>query len=210
VIGNAVGAFASLGAGLADRWGRANLVVGGLLLSGLLIAFAMLAASSKAEYTVVFELVGTVEGAVLVATPALVRDFSPQVGRGVAKAEPTEFTLLIPDVRDRKAADWTLESALPLLSRAARRPVDHLVGGPDPFSAVQEAVREQHFDEIIISTLPKQTSKWLRRDLIHRVNGLGVPVTPIVPRLKSMRETIANSYDVTRNMARGFANDGGF
>ena len=35
VIGNAVGAFASLGAGLADRWGRANLVVGGLLLSGL-------------------------------------------------------------------------------------------------------------------------------------------------------------------------------
>ena len=29
VIGNAVGAFASLGAGLADRWGRANLVVGG-------------------------------------------------------------------------------------------------------------------------------------------------------------------------------------
>jgi hypothetical protein len=31
-----------------------------------------------------------------------------------------------------------------------------------------------------------------------------------VPRLKSMRETIANSYDLTRNMARGFANDGGF
>ena len=28
VVGNAVGAFASLFAGLADRWGRANLVVG--------------------------------------------------------------------------------------------------------------------------------------------------------------------------------------
>jgi len=86
VIGNAVGAFASLGAGLADRWGRANLVVGGLLLSGLLIAFAMPNASSKAQYTAAFALVSMVEGAVLVATPALVRDFSPQVGRAVAMA----------------------------------------------------------------------------------------------------------------------------
>src|SRR5436309_12520894 len=41
VVGNAVGAFASLFAGLADRWGRANLVVGGLLLTGLLVEFAL-------------------------------------------------------------------------------------------------------------------------------------------------------------------------
>lgn len=37
VVGNAVGAFASLLAGLADRWGRANLVVYGLLVTGLLV-----------------------------------------------------------------------------------------------------------------------------------------------------------------------------
>jgi MFS family permease len=86
VIGNAIGAFASLGAGLADRWGRANLVVGGLLITGLLITFALPNASSKAEYTVFFALVSIVEGMALVATPALIRDFSPQVGRGVAMA----------------------------------------------------------------------------------------------------------------------------
>jgi hypothetical protein len=120
-----------------------------------------------------------------------------------AKAQPTEFTLLIPDVRDRKAADWTLDTAIPLLGRAARGPVDHLVGGPDPFTAVQEAVREHHFDEIIISTLAKQTSKWLRRDLIRRVEGLGVPVTAIVPRQKSIRDTIEDSDDVTRGMIIG-------
>jgi hypothetical protein len=139
------------------------------------------------------------------STPRLLNEVARR-----AKAEPTEFTLLIPDVRDRKAADWTLEAALPLLSRAARGPVDHLVGGPDPFTAVQEAVREHRFDEIIISTLAKQTSKWLRRDLIHRVQGLGLPVTPIVPRQKSVRDTIEDSDDVTRNLIGGFGGGGGF
>ena len=50
VIGNAVGAFASLFAGLADRWGRANLVVGGLLITGLIIAFGLPNAPNKAVY----------------------------------------------------------------------------------------------------------------------------------------------------------------
>ena len=84
VIGNAVGAFASLFAGLADRWGRANLVVGGLLITGLIIAFGLPNAGSKTVYTVLFAVLSFVEGIVLVATPALIRDFSPQVGRGVA------------------------------------------------------------------------------------------------------------------------------
>jgi ACS family D-galactonate transporter-like MFS transporter len=84
VIGNAVGAFASLFAGLADRWGRANLVVGGLLITGLLVAVGLPNAGNKTAWTVMFALLSLVEGVVLVATPALIRDFSPQVGRGVA------------------------------------------------------------------------------------------------------------------------------
>jgi MFS family permease len=83
-VGTAFGAFASLVAGLADRWGRANLVVGGLLVTSLLILFGMPNAGSKQTYLVLFALVSIVEGMVLVATPALIRDFSPQVGRGAA------------------------------------------------------------------------------------------------------------------------------
>ena len=82
---NAAGAFASLLAGLSDRFGRANLVVYGLLLVGLAHRCSRCqpsTARSNADRLGV--VVGFVEGIILVATPALIRDFSPQVGRATA------------------------------------------------------------------------------------------------------------------------------
>ncbi|WP_435129663.1 MFS transporter [Actinacidiphila sp. bgisy144] len=84
VVGNAVGAFASLLAGLADRWGRANMVVYGLLAASALVFFGLPHAGGKTAYLLLFALVSLVEGVVLVATPALIRDFSPQLGRATA------------------------------------------------------------------------------------------------------------------------------
>jgi hypothetical protein len=49
------------------------------------------------------------------------------------------------------------------------------------WSRQRDAVRDGDFDEIIVSTLPRRTSKGLRRDLIDRIKGLGLPVTSIVP-----------------------------
>jgi hypothetical protein len=84
VIANAVGAFGSLAAGLADRWGRANLVAYGLVIVGLLVLFGVPNASNTFTYGLLFAIIGAVEGVILVATPALVRDFSPQLGRASA------------------------------------------------------------------------------------------------------------------------------
>ena len=83
-IGNLVGAFASLLAGLSDRFGRSRLVVWGLLAVALLTLFAMPAVTSKVLFAGLAISVGFVEGIILVATPALMRDFSPQVGRATA------------------------------------------------------------------------------------------------------------------------------
>jgi MFS family permease len=83
-FGALIGAFGSLFAGLADRFGRANLVVFGLLFAGVFVAFIMPAATSKWPFTIESFVVSFVEGMCLVATPALIRDFSPQVGRATA------------------------------------------------------------------------------------------------------------------------------
>ena len=118
------------------------------------------------------------------------------------KSGPCEFALLIPDVDDPKRADWTLEIALPLLRRAAGGPVEGIVGGADPFTSVRDTVRDGRFDEIIVSTLSKKTSRWLRRDLVRRIEGLGLPVTTVTATRKSLRDSVEDG-DVTRGLVLG-------
>jgi MFS transporter, ACS family, D-galactonate transporter len=83
-FGALIGAAGSLFAGITDRLGRANLVVFGLLFTGVFVAFILPAATDKWTFTIESFVVGFVEGVCLVATPALIRDFSPQVGRATA------------------------------------------------------------------------------------------------------------------------------
>jgi hypothetical protein len=100
----------------------------------------------------------------------------------LARERPTTFSLLIPDAASAEHTDWTLELALPLLERAARGPVEGLAGeGAEPFEAIRRAVEHASFDEILISTLPRRVSQWLRRDLPRRVQNLGLPVEVVTP-----------------------------
>ncbi|HVL94650.1 MAG TPA: hypothetical protein VM266_02205 [Solirubrobacteraceae bacterium] len=123
------------------------------------------------------------------ATPALIEAVRDRAADG-----PARFTLLVPnpahglhrvvDPEDVSTdeAQQTLELAIPLLEEAAGSPVEGMTGVPDPLDAIQDAVNLHGFDEIIISTLPKRVSRWLRVDLPHKVAGLGLPVTLVTAK----------------------------
>jgi hypothetical protein len=58
---------------------------------------------------------------------------------------------------------------------------DGEVGDPDPFLAATDAVHAEGIDEIIVSTLPAETSGWLKRDLPERLReSTGLPVEHVV------------------------------
>jgi hypothetical protein len=111
------------------------------------------------------------------ATPRLVEHV-----RTRAAAHPCTFTLLVPRPYwdpDTDEAAITLELALPVLEEAAGKPVAGVIGDTDPYDAVHDELERGDYDEVIISTLPEHVSRWLRRDLPHRVEQLGVPVTVV-------------------------------
>ena len=91
-FGNLVGAFGSLAAGLADRWGRANLVVGGLLLTGVFTAFILPAATNKWAFGIEFYVIGhrrgRLPGGHPGADPGLLAAGRPGHGHGVLDQRP--------------------------------------------------------------------------------------------------------------------------
>ena len=84
VISVVASALTSMAAGITDRYGRANLVTAGVLGCALVCLFGLTSAHSTFAVGFWFAVLGALEGVVLVATPALVRDFSPQLGRASA------------------------------------------------------------------------------------------------------------------------------
>jgi len=83
VVSNAIGAFSAFIGGLSDKIGRANLTIYGTLLVGLVQLYVP-HIHSEFGFAIAYCIIGFVEGVILVSTPALMRDFSPQLGRGAA------------------------------------------------------------------------------------------------------------------------------
>jgi hypothetical protein len=120
------------------------------------------------------------------ATPALL-----EAVRARAAAGDVTFALLVPaaahglarvtdpEDTDSSEAQASLDLAIPLLEEAAGSSVEGLIGDPDPFLAVQDAVNVHGFDELIISTLSPRVSRWLRMDLPRRLTVLGLPITTV-------------------------------
>jgi hypothetical protein len=112
-----------------------------------------------------------------VATPAIVDEL-----RDRASARPCDIALLIPDAADPAVAGWTLRRAARLFGKELGAPVEGLMArAADPFEAIEAAVRDREYDEIIISTLPAADSAWLSDELPARVRALGPAVTVVTP-----------------------------
>jgi hypothetical protein len=120
---------------------------------------------------------------------------SPQLIEAVARrAEhgPCRFTLLVPAPargghpvvvpldHGVGEAEARLEAAVPPLSDAAGSEVIGIVGVPDPFTAVQDALTLLGFDEVIVALGAGRGSRWSDLDLPRKVRSLGVQVTEVI------------------------------
>ncbi|MDQ2894541.1 MAG: hypothetical protein M3Y09_02660 [Actinomycetota bacterium] len=82
------------------------------------------------------------------------------------------FTLIVPALAGgRVAAHAQLAAAIELL-RARGLEVDGSVGASDAIVAVSEAWDPRRYDEIVVSTLPMGSSKWLHTGLPERIAHL--------------------------------------
>ena len=91
------------------------------------------------------------------------------------------FTLLMP--REGTGVDGRLAEALEAMRAAGLEHVSGQVGDPDPIVATMELWDPMQFDEIVVSTLPTGSSRWLGLDLPHRLEKLtSVPVHHVVSR----------------------------
>lgn len=56
-----------------------------------------------------------------------------------------------------------------------------LVGDPDPIAAIGDLLLVREYDEIVVATLPRGISRWLRVSLPQRVRRMtALPVTHVV------------------------------
>jgi hypothetical protein len=92
-------------------------------------------------------------------------------------ASPAEFTILIP--ADAEGAERRLQEVCARMGEQGLQASGHL-GDSDPVVAAQNALHDEQVDEIIVSTFPEATSGWLRRDVVGRIRGLGLPVEHVV------------------------------
>lgn len=78
------------------------------------------------------------------------------------------------------------------------------VGDPDPYSATMDAVAEHHPDQIIISTKPAESSGWLRRDLIERIEeASSLPVEHVVANVETEGISVGVTLVVANRTASG-------
>jgi hypothetical protein len=123
------------------------------------------------------------------------------------------YTLLMP--RDGSSdSDARLEQALEAWRAAGLDHVSGRTGDIDPIVATMEAWDPMQFDEIVVSTLPTGSSRWMGIDLPRRLAKLtSVPVQHVVsqppPELHWERPPAHEHYGVLSPLAAALTRKAG-
>jgi hypothetical protein len=104
--------------------------------------------------------------------------------RARAERGPIEVELLMPGkgpgLAGREAVRERLNEALAAWRKAGIE-AEGICGDANPVDAVAEVWDQRRHDELIVSTLPGQSSKWMASDLPRRLGKLtGAPVAHVV------------------------------
>jgi len=88
---------------------------------------------------------------------------------------PVDFLLVMPatgpGLAGRRETEPRLQEALARWREAGLK-AEGVAGPNDPVDAVDELCSPGRFDEVIVSTLPGATSRWLRSDVPYRIGAL--------------------------------------
>lgn len=122
-----------------------------------------------------------VVASVTATSPDLLEALEHRAERG-----PIAVTLLVPAPEPgpsgRAKAQESMDATLAAW-REAGIEAEGVIGDTDPVAAVQEEWSPGRFDEIVVSTLPGNASKWLTFDVPHRIARItDTPVMHVVSR----------------------------
>ena len=101
-------------------------------------------------------------------------------------ATPVQHLLVWEDGESMTVAAKRAEMAKTLFESRDLKVVRTAVGDSSPMLAIEDELRKHpgEHDAIILSTLPPGTSRWLRLDVHHKVEGkFGIPVIHVVSNL---------------------------
>ncbi len=105
----------------------------------------------------------------------------------------------------RDAAENRVKMTVALL-REAGIEADGEVMDPDPYAAVMDALGDQDYDEIIVSTHPETRSGWLREGLVDRLRRAARrPVEHVVVDLDTERDDVKRTLVVANETVSGDA-----
>ncbi len=105
----------------------------------------------------------------------------------------------------REATENRLKMTLAMLREAGIEATGEVMD-PDPYAAVMDALGEQDYDEIIVSTHPETRSGWLREGLVDRIKRASRrPVEHVVVDLDAERDEMKRTLVVANQTMTGHA-----